>query len=98
MTNEVPSIGPSILNNQTISKSVMSGLVSSVKLVAEDYDLWTLLQTIISYGAQTAMVIGGVAPFVPQFLSIKKAGSNRGFSLYVCLALLVANTLRILFW
>ena len=44
------------------------------------------------------MVVGGVVPYIPQFMSIRRKRSTKGFSLYVCLALLVANTLRILFW
>ena len=47
---------------------------------------------------KVAMVVGGVVPYIPQFMSIRRKRSTKGFSLYVCLALLVANTLRILFW
>ena len=54
--------------------------------------------TLISYISQLAMIIGGVVPYIPQFMAIRKSGSTKGFSIYVCLALLVANTLRILFW
>ncbi len=45
-----------------------------------------------------AMMIGGVCPYIPQYRKIKKTENSEGFSLYVCLALLLANTLRILFW
>eukprot|EP00095_Tigriopus_kingsejongensis_P003002 maker-scaffold170_size291898-snap-gene-0.13 protein:Tk03002 transcript:maker-scaffold170_size291898-snap-gene-0.13-mRNA-1 annotation:"pq-loop repeat-containing protein 1" len=54
--------------------------------------------TIVSYVSQGAMVVGGVVPYIPQFMAIRENKSAKGFSLYVCLALLVANTLRILFW
>lgn len=45
-----------------------------------------------------AMIIGGVVPYIPQYRQIKKTQDADGFSLFVCLALLVANTLRIFFW
>ncbi|XP_033228391.1 solute carrier family 66 member 2 isoform X2 [Belonocnema kinseyi] len=48
--------------------------------------------------ASGAMIFGGVVPYIPQYRQIKEKQDAEGFSLYVCLALLVANTLRILFW
>ena len=45
-----------------------------------------------------AMMFGGVVPYIPQYLEIRRTENTEGFSLYVCLVLLVANTLRILFW
>lgn len=50
------------------------------------------------YAAATAMIIGGVIPYVPQYKQIKRTQDPEGFSLLVCLTLLIANTLRILFW
>ncbi|KAG7204142.1 hypothetical protein KM043_001987 [Ampulex compressa] len=44
------------------------------------------------------MIFGGVIPYIPQYREIKKKEDAEGFSLYVCLTLLIANTLRILFW
>jgi len=44
------------------------------------------------------LVAGGVIPFIFQYFEIRRRQSARGFSLYVCLTLLVANTLRIMFW
>ena len=44
------------------------------------------------------MVFGGVMPYIPQYLQIQSKQTTQGFSMYVCLALLVANTLRIIFW
>merc|ERR1719367_2228615 len=43
-------------------------------------------------------MVGGVVPYVPQYIAIRSSGNTKGFSLYVCLALIVANILRILFW
>lgn len=44
------------------------------------------------------MMFGGIVPFIPQYKDIKRLDNADGFSLYVCLVLLLANTLRILFW
>lgn len=53
---------------------------------------------LVGWGAAGAMIIGGVAPYIPQYRQIRRTQDADGFSLYVCLALLIANTLRILFW
>ncbi|OAD54428.1 PQ-loop repeat-containing protein 1, partial [Eufriesea mexicana] len=44
------------------------------------------------------IIFGGIIPYVPQYREIKKRNSAEGFSLYVCLTLLIANVLRIFFW
>lgn len=54
--------------------------------------------TVLGWAAASAMVIGGVIPYLPQYKEIKQTQDADGFSLHVCLALLVANSLRILFW
>nr|XP_029709392.1 PQ-loop repeat-containing protein 1-like isoform X2 [Aedes albopictus] len=53
---------------------------------------------VVGYVSASFMVVGGVLPYVPQYKQIKKTQDPEGFSLHVCLALLIANTLRILFW
>jgi len=53
---------------------------------------------VLGWVAASAMVIGGVIPYIPQYRQIKITQDPDGFSLHVCLTLLVANTLRILFW
>ncbi|XP_050361477.1 solute carrier family 66 member 2 isoform X3 [Nymphalis io] len=53
---------------------------------------------LVGWGAASAMIVGGVAPYIPQYRQIKKTQDAEGFSLHVCLTLLIANTLRILFW
>uniref|UniRef100_A0A2A4JK92 Solute carrier family 66 member 2 n=1 Tax=Heliothis virescens TaxID=7102 RepID=A0A2A4JK92_HELVI len=53
---------------------------------------------VVGWGAAGAMIVGGVAPYIPQYRQIRRTQDAEGFSLYVCLALLIANTLRILFW
>ena len=57
-------------------------------------NLLTLL-TMLSSGA---MIFGGVVPYIPQYYEIFKTKNASGFSLNVCLALLLANILRIFFW
>ncbi|VDD74348.1 unnamed protein product [Mesocestoides corti] len=44
------------------------------------------------------IVFGGAAPYIPQYLEIRRLKNSDGFSPYVCLALIVANLLRIGFW
>ncbi|XP_060100085.1 solute carrier family 66 member 2 isoform X2 [Heteronotia binoei] len=56
------------------------------------------VQQLISWGASAAMIFGGVVPYIPQYRDIKRTQNAEGFSTYVCLVLLVANILRILFW
>ena len=53
---------------------------------------------VATFFAASAMVFGGVVPYVPQYWEIKKSGNSEGFSTFVCLTLLIANTLRIEFW
>ncbi|KAF5298388.1 hypothetical protein FQR65_LT01166 [Abscondita terminalis] len=56
------------------------------------------LRTAASWFCSGAMVLGGVIPYIPQYRQIRRTSDAEGFSLHVCLALLIANTLRILFW
>ena len=63
-----------------------------------DQSGWSMAMRLIALGCELAMIFGGVVPYIPQYLSIKRSGNTKGFSLYVCLALIIANTLRILFW
>lgn len=60
--------------------------------------IYASLGALIGVISALAMMFGGVAPYIPQYFDIKKTDSSEGFSLYVCLVLLIANTLRILFW
>lgn len=61
-------------------------------------ELGITVGTVVGWMAASAMVLGGVLPYVPQYRQIKQTQDADGFSLYVCLSLLMANTLRILFW
>ncbi|XP_017782142.1 PREDICTED: PQ-loop repeat-containing protein 1 isoform X2 [Nicrophorus vespilloides] len=53
---------------------------------------------LVGWVSAGAMIIGGVIPYIPQYKQIKQTQDAEGFSLLVCLALLIANTLRIMFW
>lgn len=77
--------------NRMIVGSTIS-LINGVELPE-----FTMLN-IISWGCSVAMIFGGVIPFIPQYRDIKKSGDVEGFSLFVCLTLLIANILRIMFW
>lgn len=53
---------------------------------------------VISALASTSIIFGGVIPYFPQYMEIHNTGNADGFSIYVCLVLLLANILRIIFW
>uniref|UniRef100_A0A672GTP1 Solute carrier family 66 member 2 n=1 Tax=Salarias fasciatus TaxID=181472 RepID=A0A672GTP1_SALFA len=57
----------------------------------------SVVNTLVSWIAAGAMVFGGVVPYIPQYRDIRRTQNAEGFSTYVCLVLLVANILRILF-
>lgn len=53
---------------------------------------------VVGWVSAGAIIVGGVVPYIPQYRQIKRTQDTEGFSLLVCLALLIANTLRIMFW
>ena len=53
---------------------------------------------LLTWGSVGAMIFGGIVPYIPQYRKIRRIRDAEGFSTYVCLVLLVANILRILFW
>lgn len=53
---------------------------------------------VLKAAAASAMIFGGAIPYIPQYRQIYLTQDADGFSLLVCLTLLIANTLRILFW
>lgn len=60
--------------------------------------LMTIVREVVTWGAVGSMIFGGVVPYIPQYRTIKRTRDAEGFSTFVCLVLLVANVLRILFW
>ncbi|KAL0962206.1 hypothetical protein UPYG_G00337100 [Umbra pygmaea] len=59
--------------------------------------LMNFLNQLVAWIAAGAMVFGGVVPYIPQYRDIRRTQNAEGFSTYVCLVLLVANILRLLF-
>ena len=53
---------------------------------------------LVTFVAESAIIFGGIVPFIPQYLIVRNTGSCHGFSTFVCLILLAANILRILVW
>jgi len=73
--------------------------ISLAKAEITNIEYWSgLIVQLVTLGCELAMVFGGVVPYIPQYLQIKQKQTTQGFSLHVCLALLLANTLRIIFW
>ncbi|XP_072531575.1 solute carrier family 66 member 2 isoform X4 [Salminus brasiliensis] len=56
-----------------------------------------VINQLVSWIATLAIIFGGVIPYIPQYRDIQRAQNAEGFSTYVCLVLLIANILRILF-
>ncbi|XP_078720101.1 solute carrier family 66 member 2-like [Lampetra fluviatilis] len=56
------------------------------------------MTTAWEYAASSAMVLGGAVPYLPQYLAIRRSGKTENFSLHVCLVVLAANVLRVVFW
>ncbi|KAK6725818.1 hypothetical protein RB195_004251 [Necator americanus] len=63
---------------------------------------WDRLSVLIVVGVawffKFFIVVGGSIPYVFQYAEIHHRRNAQGFSLFVCLALCIANILRILFW
>ncbi|XP_051927836.1 solute carrier family 66 member 2 isoform X2 [Hippocampus zosterae] len=57
----------------------------------------SMFNWLVSWVAAGAMMFGGVVPYIPQYWDIRRTQNAEGFSTYVCMVLLVANILRILF-
>ncbi|XP_067268189.1 solute carrier family 66 member 2 isoform X2 [Chanodichthys erythropterus] len=56
-----------------------------------------VVHQMVSWIASFAIIFGGVVPYIPQYRDIRRTQNAEGFSTYVCLVLLIANILRILF-
>jgi len=92
MEELVMESGP--LDPLTIEQDGVIGAGEAIALATSQ----SLLVRMVTFGCEFAMIVGGVVPYVPQYISIRSSGNTKGFSLYVCLALITANILRILFW
>jgi len=89
----------SAVGSASANDSSQSVMAAKITLAAGQIEMPELtLSNVVNWVAASAMIFGGVVPFIPQYLDIRKSQNAEGFSTYVCLALLIANTLRILFW
>uniref|UniRef100_A0A8R1DVS3 Uncharacterized protein n=1 Tax=Caenorhabditis japonica TaxID=281687 RepID=A0A8R1DVS3_CAEJA len=61
-------------------------------------EVGTYLVLGVAYFFKFFIIVGGSIPYVFQYAEIHHRRNASGFSLFVCLALCVANILRILFW
>ncbi|XP_073516004.1 solute carrier family 66 member 2-like isoform X2 [Phyllobates terribilis] len=53
---------------------------------------------VLSWASCGFLVFGGMLPYIPQYVEIRRTSSTDGFSTWVCFLLLIANILRIFFW
>lgn len=82
--------------HRTVTKvSEVGNIVASRELSETDLGV---MEWLVENIASVAIIAGGVLPYVPQYLSIKRTRNSEGFSTTVCLTLLIASILRILFW
>uniref|UniRef100_A0AAF5I2I7 PQ-loop repeat-containing protein 1 n=2 Tax=Strongyloides stercoralis TaxID=6248 RepID=A0AAF5I2I7_STRER len=97
------TITPFILEDVTLNTSVSfsnttTTTTESVFTLLKPIDAKTIMLAIVNGLACLFIIFGGSIPYVFQYLEINERKDARGFSLYVCLTLCVANILRILFW
>ncbi|KAI1728674.1 transmembrane protein domain-containing protein [Ditylenchus destructor] len=91
-------------NSTLLEDWAIEGTRATAKMIVLDgkgvalIPLQDVLSMILLVFSASFMVIGGAIPYVFQYIEIHKRKSALGFSLLVCLALCVANILRILFW
>lgn len=96
------------INNQNLTKTTIAtgtqNINNSTIGVSDDYRSYFTppkmdnFVDIFSICCSAAMIFGGLVPFIPQYLKIKNSLNSDGFSTYVCLTLLIANIMRIMFW
>ncbi|XP_072226246.1 solute carrier family 66 member 2 isoform X2 [Leuresthes tenuis] len=73
-------------------------LTSLLNMEDEVFDqIVSVFNSLVAWVAAGAIMFGGVVPYIPQYRDIRRTQNAEGFSTYVCLVLLVANILRILF-
>jgi len=88
-------------NKESQITKILSNITSMANMhsdsVLTDADPFTFAK-LVSFVASGFMIFGGVVPYIPQYQMIKKSRNATGFSTLVCLSLLIANILRILFW
>uniref|UniRef100_A0A914UWE3 Uncharacterized protein n=1 Tax=Plectus sambesii TaxID=2011161 RepID=A0A914UWE3_9BILA len=63
----------------------------------EANSLADIIAQLLVAGSSICIVVGGIVPYVFQYWEIRQRQNAGGFSLIVCLTILVANILRIMF-
>ena len=61
-------------------------------------DVHDVAMRLVEVVSVLAISLGGVVPFVFQYINIRKTKTSKGFSTYVILVLVTAYVLRICFW
>ncbi|KAL3110664.1 hypothetical protein niasHT_017542 [Heterodera trifolii] len=88
----------SILGNSAPAQTTTDEMILVDGKGIELLPLDELLSMLILALSVSFIVIGGAIPYVFQYAEIYRRKSAAGFSLLVCLALCIANILRIEFW
>ena len=84
---------------ESMAEVAGQGVLADNKHPESEYETVMALATeLVTWVAIGAMVFGGVVPYIPQYRKIRRLKDAEGFSTFVCLVLLIANILRILFW
>ena len=90
------SVRPSLVPPLTSSTLGLHG--TDISLLPHPGGIAEMLAYALECVAVGGIVLGGVVPYIPQYLAIRRSQNADGFSTYVCLTLLIANILRMLFW
>eukprot|EP00040_Diaphanoeca_grandis_P019341 m.102075 g.102075 ORF g.102075 m.102075 type:complete len:248 (+) comp27381_c0_seq3:84-827(+) len=86
---------PQDIHNAVLETTVLAETITTMD-TSQMLPGWALAA--ISFISACAMTFGGVVPFIPQYLLIRRTRSCEGFNTFMCFSLLTANILRILFW
>lgn len=90
----VSSLAPAVID-VTVAGATAVGTTAGATAFAW-MPVW--MMELITFVSVCAMVFGGVVPFIPQMLLIRRTRSCDGFNTLVCFNLMIANILRIMFW
>ncbi|CAF0763875.1 unnamed protein product [Adineta ricciae] len=90
--------GKSNENSTTVNQTSNENGTTTTSQRTNRFDFRTILSITVRLLSQALIIFGGVLPYIPQYLIIKRKQNAEGFSNYVCLTLLVANIIRIEFW
>ena len=58
----------------------------------------SIARSVATAASQLFIVFGGAIPYIPQYVEIVSTNDAQGFSLYVCMVIVLANLLRISYW